>query len=309
MQQTTGKFMEFINSQDKLRINELKHIEQEQYYINQLKEQRERMEVLKVEFLKKDLAIGELQIQNQNLTEDITQLRVAFQEQMKYQEKEIQRSKKQIQERDDLLRDLQELGDLVLHLRKDNENLNSLHLEKQSEQEEQKMKWEIDSKQLKGEIQKLDNLLFAMEPIKMENKKLKEEMKNYKSERKKIQSEMRLSRIEINKQLEELKQVIQDQQQKIVKLQQFKESHYKRRYQQSELENKVLLMNQENEDLKQELKRFYEKEESEIKIKSQIDRVREDLISVRNQEVEKLNELFKGIVSQQFMKTQSFCIQ
>ncbi|CAD8174871.1 unnamed protein product [Paramecium pentaurelia] len=295
MQQQTGKFMEFINSNDKFRINELKQIEQEQYYISQLKEQRERMEVLKVEFLKKDQVIGELQIQNKNLMDDLVQLRIALQEQIKNQEKEIQRSKKYIQERDDLLRDFQELSDIVQHLRKDNDNLNSLHLEKQHEIEQQRMQQEIKNEHLKTEIQKLDNLLFGMEPIKVENQKLKEELKNYKNERKKIENEMRQSRIEINNQIEELKNVIQDQQKEIVKLQQYKESHNQIKYQLSELDSYVNKVKQENEYLKQQLKRFYEKEESEIKRKSEIDRVRQDLVSLRNQEVEKLNELFKGI--------------
>ncbi|CAD8172317.1 unnamed protein product [Paramecium octaurelia] len=295
MQQQTGKFMEFINSSDKLRMNELKQIEQEQYYISQLKEQRERMEVLKGEFLKKDQVIGELQIQNQNLMDDLSELQAALQEQMRNQEKEMNRSKKYIQERDDLMRDYQELSDLVQHLRKENDNLNSLHLDQQRQKEEQRIQWGMENEQLKAEIQKLDNLLFAMEPIKEENQILKEELKNYKSERKKIQNEMRQNRIEINKQLDELKQVIQDQQQEIMKLQQYKESHHQMKYQLNELDRQMGIVKQENEKMKQELKRFYEKEQSEIKMKSEIGRLRQDLISVRNQEIEKLNEIFKGM--------------
>ncbi|CAD8177488.1 unnamed protein product [Paramecium pentaurelia] len=43
---------------------------------------------------------------------------------MKNQDKEIYRSKKYRLEKDDLLRQIQELNDLVQHLRKDNDNLN-----------------------------------------------------------------------------------------------------------------------------------------------------------------------------------------
>lgn len=52
---------------------------------------------------------------------------------------------------------------------------------------------------MKAEIAKLDELLFATEPLKEENQKLKDELKTYKGEKKKIQNEMRQSRLEINK--------------------------------------------------------------------------------------------------------------
>ncbi|CAD8177486.1 unnamed protein product [Paramecium pentaurelia] len=67
------------------------------------------------------------------------------------------------------------------------------------------------------------------------------------------------------------------------------------------LDRFIEIIKQDNENLKLKLKRQYEKEQSEIKMKFEIDRVqflfkfqvRQDLISVRNQEVEKLNELYK----------------
>jgi cell shape-determining protein MreC len=39
---------------------------------------------------------------------------------------------------------------------------------------------------LKAEIAKLDDLLFATEPLKEDNQKLREELKAYKGEKKKI---------------------------------------------------------------------------------------------------------------------------
>ncbi|CAD8078766.1 unnamed protein product [Paramecium sonneborni] len=295
MQQQTAKFMEILPNYDQLRINELKLIEQEQYYISQLKEQRERMEVLKQEFLKKDQTITDLQIQNQKFREDLNKMRLILQEQIKHVEKEKQRTKKNNQERDQLMNDIQELRDLVQHLREENDNLNSLHLEQQRQFEDQVLQQQIQNEQLKTEIQKLDHLLFGTEPLKAENIKLKEEIKDYKIEKKKFFNEMRQSKMEINQQLDEFKLVIQDQHNEIAKLQQYKEINNQLKQNQQEFEYQFQLLNQENIDLKFELKRFYDKEESEIKMKSEIDRVRQDLISVRNQEVEKLNELFKGI--------------
>ncbi|CAK72004.1 unnamed protein product (macronuclear) [Paramecium tetraurelia] len=295
MHQQTAKFVEVLPNYDQLRINELKQIEQEQYYISQLKEQRERMEVLKEEFLKKDQTITDFQIQNQKLREELNKMRVALSEQIKHQEKEKQRIKKYTQERDQLMNDNQELRDLVQHLREENENLNSLQLEKQRQFEEYVVQQQIENEQLKAEISKLDELLFGTEPLKAENNKLKAEIKEYKNEKKKIQHDIRQSRIEMNQQLDEFKLVIQDQHQEIAKLQQYKEMNNQLKQNYQEFEHQFKLLKQENLDLKLELKRFYDKEESEIKMKSEIDRVRQDLISVRNQEVEKLNELFKGI--------------
>ncbi|CAD8177490.1 unnamed protein product [Paramecium pentaurelia] len=75
-------------------MDELKQIEQEQYYISyskyykcsnscylQIQQNLQKylfMEVLKVEFFEKGQVIEELQIQNQNLMDDISQLRIAL---------------------------------------------------------------------------------------------------------------------------------------------------------------------------------------------------------------------------------------
>ncbi|KAM3130831.1 hypothetical protein pb186bvf_017126 [Paramecium bursaria] len=247
----SNRFEKVFESNDKLRNMELKQIEQEQFYIQQLKEQRERMELLRDEFSKKDSIIGDLQAQNRTLQEDVEKLKAAFQDLI------------QIQENDMFL------------IRKMN-----------AEKEEQSLGYQKlveENNSLKTEISKLDDLLFQMEPLREENSKLNEELSQLqhalKHEKKRIQSEMKQSRIEANKQIDELKQLVQEQLSDINKLQ----------VQKKELQQNV-------DELKKQLKRMYEREESEIKIKSEIERVRQDLISVRNQEVQKMNQLFDGIL-------------
>ncbi|CAD8073247.1 unnamed protein product [Paramecium sonneborni] len=295
------KFMEFLSSNDKLRMNDMKLIEQEQYYISQLKDQREKMELLKIEFIKKDHVILDLQEHLEQLQEECEQLREIYQEHVQNQENEFYRLNKLQVEKDNLMKDNIELKDVIQHLRNENETLNSLQFKNDDQQrqlQEQLVLLSEENSRLKSEIAKLDELLFTYEPLKDENEKLNEKLKYYKHEKHKLSQELKQGKQEVNRQIEEFKSgYVKDLKNEIQRLQEYKEQYQSLKMQFQDLQQKCIEIDNENNDLKQEIKSLYEKEESEIKIKSEIDRVRQDLMSVRYQETLKLNELFNGMIS------------
>ncbi len=58
------------------------------------------------------------------------------------------------------------------------------------------------------------------------------------------------------------------------------------------MENEFTTLQIEVNDSRQKLKSFMKREEHERKVKGEIEKVRQDLISVRNSEVQKMNDLF-----------------
>ncbi|CAD8162693.1 unnamed protein product [Paramecium pentaurelia] len=295
------KFMEFLSNNDKLRMNEMKLIEQEQYYISQLKDQREKMELLKIEFLKKDHVIQELQGHLDQLQQECEQLREIYQEHVQNQENEFHRLNKLQVEKDNLIKDNQELKDVIQHLRYENETLDSLQFKNDDQQRQLQQQLVIltdENSRLKQEIAKLDELLFTYEPLKDENEKLNEKLKYYKNEKQRLSSELKQGKLDINKQIDEFKQgYVKELKNEISRLQEYKDQYQTLKIQVQEFQQKYIEIIKENNDLKLEIKSLYEKEESEIKIKSEIDRVRQDLMSVRYQETLKLNELFNGMIN------------
>ncbi|CAD8083691.1 unnamed protein product [Paramecium sonneborni] len=295
------KFMEFLSSNDKLRMNDMKLIEQEQYYISQLKDQREKMELLKIEFLKKDHVILDLQGHLEQLQEECEQLREIYQEHVQNQENEFYRLNKLQMEKDNLMKDNMELKDVIQHLRNENETLNSLQFKNDDQQrqlQEQLVLLSEENSRLKQEIAKLDELLFTFEPLKDENEKLNEKLKYYKHEKHRLSQELKQGKQEVNRQIEEFKSgYVKELKNEIQRLQEYKDQYQQLKIQIQDLQQRYIEIANENDDLKQEIKSLYEKEESEIKIKSEIDRVRQDLMSVRQQECLKLNELFNGMIS------------
>ncbi|CAK80412.1 unnamed protein product (macronuclear) [Paramecium tetraurelia] len=295
------QLMQFLQSHENHRFNEMKLIEQEQYYINLLKEQREKMELLKNEFLKKDQVIVDLQCQVNELWEENERLKEVHQSSIKKKEQDFYRMNKLQLEKDSLIKDMIELKDMIDHLRQENDTLNTFYLKNEDQQrqlQEQLILLGEENSRLKTEILKLDEILFSCEPMRVENEKLQEKLKYYKLEKRKLHQDMKQSKQEINKQIEEFKQVVtKDFKNEMERLQEYKECYQQLNQKVQDLEERCRSLTDENDQLKQEIQSLYQKEESDIKIKSEIDRVRQDLMSVRQQETQKLQELFNGMIS------------
>ncbi|CAD8160331.1 unnamed protein product [Paramecium octaurelia] len=295
------QLMQFLQSHENHRFNEMKLIEQEQYYINLLKEQREKMELLKNEFLKKDQVIVDLQSQVNELWEENERLKEVHQSSTKKKEQDFYRMNKLQLEKDSLIKDMIELKDMIDHLRQENDTLNTLYIQnedKQRQLQEQLILLGEENSRLKTEILKLDEILFSCEPLRVENEKLQEKLKYYKSERRKLHQDMKQSKQEINKQIEQFKQVVtKDFKNEMERLQEYKECYLQLNQKLQDQEERCRSLTDENDQLKKEIQSLYQKEESDIKIKSEIDRVRQDLMSVRQQETQKLQELFNGMIS------------
>ncbi|CAK69947.1 unnamed protein product (macronuclear) [Paramecium tetraurelia] len=291
---------QFISSHETLRISEMKFIEQEQYYINLIREQREKMELLKNEFLKKDQVIIDMQSQLNELQEENEQLKEMYQKSVQKKEQEVYRINKLQQEKDNLIIDMIELKDMIEHLRQENDTMSTMCIRNEDQQrqsQDQLILLGEENSRLKTEIQKLDEILFQCEPLRVENEKLKEKLKYYKLEKRKLHQDMKQSKQEINKQIEEFKFIItKDFQNEMERLQEYKECHLQLNQKLQDLEEQCLSLTDENNQLKSEIQSLYKKEESDIKIKSEIDRVRQDLMSVRQKETQKLYELFNGIM-------------
>ncbi|CAD8150081.1 unnamed protein product [Paramecium octaurelia] len=291
---------QFISSHESLRISEMRFIEQEQYYINLIREQREKMELLKNEFLKKDQVIIDMQSQLNELQDENEQLKEMYQKSIQKKDQEIYRINKLQQEKDNLIKDMIELKDMIEHLRQENDTMNTMYIRNEDQQrqfQDQLILLGEENSRLKTEIQKLDEILFQCEPLRVENEKLKEKLTYYKLEKRRLHQDMKQSKQEINKQIEEFKLVVtKDFQNEMERLQEYKECHLQLNQKLQDLEEQCQSLTDENNQLKQEIQSLYKKEESDIKMKSEIDRVRQDLMSVRQKETQKLYELFNGIM-------------